>query len=262
LANWNAEEYHRSSFAQKSWADELITKLPLTGDEHLLDIGCGDGKVTAEIARRIPRGAALGVDSSEDMIRFAREHHPHAQFPNLSFRLADAGELPFDDEFDVVFSSAALHWVIDHAPVLSGIRRALHPGGRALLQMGGFGNAAELFEIADAMRGEEPWAAHFAAFVFPWGFYTPEEYEPWVVEAGLTPVRVDLIPKNTAQPGREGLLSWMRTTWMPYLAYLPEPLREPFMAEAVERYVAGHPVDADGSIHVRMVRLEVEALRP
>ena len=130
---WNAADYHKSSPAQALWAKELIAKLELFGNERVLDIGCGDGKVTAEIARNLPAGNVTGVDSSPEMIRFACDHFPRSEYRNLSFILGDARALPFSEEFDVVFSNAALHWIPDHKPLLAGIAKSLHPKGKLLI---------------------------------------------------------------------------------------------------------------------------------
>lgn len=118
---WNPADYHRSSSSQKLWARELIEKLGLSGNERVIDIGCGDGSVTAAIASRLPRGAVAGIDSSREMIRFARKQYPSSMYPNLSFVCMDARHLTFTEEFDVAFSNAALHWIAEHRPVLAGI---------------------------------------------------------------------------------------------------------------------------------------------
>lgn len=261
MAQWNAEEYHKSSSEQQRWARELIAKLALRGDERVLDIGCGDGKVTAEIAAAVPRGSVVGVDNSADMVRFAREAFPNSRFANLNFHLKDASSLDFSDEFDVVFSNAALHWVVDHRPVLRGIARAMKHGGKMLLQMGGAGNAAEVLRVLNEMIAEEPWRAHFADFGFPYGFYSPEEYRPWLSEAGLREIRLELIPKDMVHRGIEGLAAWIRTTWLPYTERVAEPQREKFIGDLARRYLERHPLDANGNVHLRMMRLEVEAVK-
>jgi trans-aconitate methyltransferase len=259
MSDWNPADYHKHSDAQMAWAAELIAKLALTGNERVLDIGCGDGKVTAQIARAARYGLVLGVDSSEEMVRFAREAFGADEFPNLSFRVCDARRLPFCEEFDIIFSNATLHWVVDHRPVLAGIAMGLRPGGQAVLQMGGEGNAADVVAVVAGVIAEERWRDYFGGFEFPYGFHGAEIYREWIVEADLTPVRVELIAKDMAKPGPEGLAGWVRTTWMPYTHRVPEALREEFIAEIVSRYVAAHPADADGTVHVRMMRLEVEA---
>lgn len=258
---WDASDYHRHSAAQAAWAAELLDKLALRGDEAVLDIGCGDGKITADIASRVPDGRVVGVDSSPEMIGFARQAFPPDAHGNLTFELQDARTLGFSQEFAVVFSNAALHWVVDHGPVLRGIAQALRPGGRVLLQMGGRGNAAAAAEVFLEVIARPDWAGYFEGFGFPWGFHGPEEYREWLLAAGLAPHRVELIGKDMAQDGTEGLAGWVRTTWMPYTSRVPESRRDELIAEVVELYAERHPADEQGRLHVGMVRLEVEAHR-
>jgi len=259
MYKWDAEDYRGSSSQQKKWGRELLAKLHLDGYERVLDIGCGDGKLTAEIAERLSNGSAMGVDNSKEMIRLASETYPPVAFPKLSWRVVDARELDFEGEFDVIFSNAALHWVIEHQPVLSGIRRSLRPDGRILLQMGGRGNASNVVEVLAEMLGREEWNRYFTDFTLPYGFYSPEEYEEWLQEAGLTPTRVELVLKDMVHEGREGLAGWIRTTWLPFTQRIPEKLREQFIDELVSGYVRRYPRDERGLVHVNAIRLEVEA---
>lgn len=129
---WNAGDYASNASAQYSWASELITKLALQGDERLLDIGCGDGRITAELSARVPHGRVVGIDASQEMIEAARQCYPRQAHPNLAFRHMDAREIVLDESFDIIFSNAALHWVADHLAVLQGLRRVMRPGGRLL----------------------------------------------------------------------------------------------------------------------------------
>jgi trans-aconitate 2-methyltransferase len=258
---WDAEEYARHSAAQQEWALELVEKLDLAGRESVLDLGCGDGKITAEIARRVPGGRVVGVDSSEEMLRLSREAFPLSAHPNLSFQRGDARSLAYDAEFDIVFSNATLHWVKDHGPVLKGAARSLRPGGRILFQMGGRGNGAGVFAVASRMTRSAEWRPYFSGFEFPWGFYGPEEYGPWCADAGLKVSRIELIPRTMRQNGVEGLAGWIRTTWMPYTERVPAEKREEFIREAAETYAAAHLPDPRGNISVQMVRLEVDATR-
>ena len=259
---WNALDYEKNSSQQQLWARELIAKLHLKGDENVLDVGCGDGKVTAEIAARLPRGSVLGVDKSSGMITLASQRHAPEAHPNLRFQVEDASRLPFQAQFTLIFSNAALHWVSDHRPVLQGIARSLIPGGRILLQMGGQGNAVHIREAIDSQMELDPYAPYFADFVFPFGFHGPDEYTIWLGEAGLSALRVELIPKDMVHDGLSGIKGWLRTTHLlPYTQCLPEALREPFIAQVAATYLARFPLDAQGKSHVRMVRLEVEAER-
>jgi trans-aconitate 2-methyltransferase len=260
--SWDAEEYAKHSSPQLEWAKELIPKLKLTGNEALLDVGCGDGRITAQIASCLPNGCVIGIDSSEEMINLARRKFPKATFPNVSFQVMDARKLNFHDQFDRVFSNAALHWIIDHRPVLEGVRRSLKQGGRLVFQMGGKCNAHDILTVLDEMQTEDRWEKFYSGFMFPYGFYAPDEYGPWLREAGLKPERVELVKKDMKLLGKESLAGWVRTTWLPYTARLPAELRSEFVREIVNRYVKTHPLDDAGNVHVAMVRLEVEAHKP
>ena len=237
----------------------MIGKLILRGDEQVLDIGCGDGKVTAEIARRVPQGSVVGIDSSGEMVRFAKEQFPSEAYPNLSFVVMNAQALTFCDEFDLVFSNAALHWVPDHRPVIAGIFRSLRPEGRLLVQMGGKGNAAQAFEAFEVLRKEPPWNQYFEGFSFTFGFFGTEEYRIWLRTGNLMPVRVELIGKDMVHRTPEEFAGWIRSTWLPYMQQVPRELQSRFIDSLYSQYCAMYPKDSSGAIHIGMVRLEVEA---
>jgi trans-aconitate methyltransferase len=258
---WDARDYEKNSTQQRQWAQELLQKLDLLGNEIILDIGCGDGKITAEIAALLPRGSITGIDLSEEMIVLARQCFPSQAYPNLRFQTEDAARLPFEAKFTVIFSNAAPHWIRDNRPVLNGISRSLKPGGRILLQMGGKGNAAEIVAVLEKMIQSPDWSEYFEDFSFPYGFFSPEEYRIWLYEAGLSLRRVELISKDMIHPGWAGLAGWLRTTWLPYTQRVPEAKRESFLDELVDTYLVDHPLDGQGQAHVQMVRLEVESVR-
>ena len=257
---WDAELYAKHSGSQYAWALELIDKLRLQGHEHVLDIGCGDGKVTALIAQRLTTGSVLGIDSSPAMISLAERRHASGDRPP-AFQLLDVRNLDEEERFDVAFSNAALHWVRWHPPVLQRVQKALARGGRIVFQMGGRGNAAHFVAVLDAMINSGAWNRYFADFDFPYGFHGPQEYTRWLVAADLTPVRVDLIEKDMQHAGKDGFAGWIRTTWLPYLERIPEALRTAFIDALTGEYLRRHPMDELGTVHVLMRRLEVEAVK-
>lgn len=259
ISAWNALDYEKNSSAQQTWAQELIAKLNLQGHERILDIGCGDGKVTAELAKQVPHGSVVGIDSSDVMIYFARTRYLQETFPNLRFLRIDACELPFQNEFDLVFSSAVLHWIQDHILVLQGISHSLRSGGKMLLQMGGRGNVPAILEAVETIKQLPQWRTYFRHFSFPYYFYGIEEYQHWLDIADLQPIRIDLIPKLITYESSEALAGWLRTTWFPYTQQVPESMRNGFIWEVVECYLDRYPATADGMIQVQVVRLEVEA---
>jgi trans-aconitate methyltransferase len=258
---WDPADYAASSSSQQAWARELIAKLNLSGTEHILDVGCGDGKVTAELARAASRGSVTGVDSSPDMIRFACHKFPTSALPNLQFRVMDARRIRFHCMFDVIFSNAALHWMDDHQAFLQGASRCLRSGGRLLVSCGGKGNAQDVFV---ALRSEirlQRWRQFFRKMARPYFFYRPEEYESWLARAGFGIRSLRLTDKDMVWEGHGGLAAWLRTTWHPYTQRVPEALREQFIAGVAERYLSKHPLDAAGRVHIRMVRLELDAVK-
>jgi len=289
-AKWNAADYAANSVVQQSWARELIARLKLRGDEHVLDVGCGDGKVTAEIARAVPRGAVTGVDASAEMIQFAKKTFTAAKNPNLRFLISDAreirpalflksstvakppplsltlsplgrGEGTRDDGFDIVFSNAALHWVDDHEAFLRGASAVLKPGGRLVVSCGGKGNAHDVFLALRPVMRLKRWREFFRNMPLPYFFYAPGDYEKWLPKHGFKINGVNLAPKDATYAGAEGFATWLRATWLPFVQRVPETLREEFIAAATQRYLARHAPDAQNQVHVRMVRLEIDAVK-
>jgi len=258
---WNAADYAANSAVQLHWAREIIARLHLRGDEHILDIGCGDGKITAELARAVPQGLVVGTDASAEMIRFARKTFPAAQFPHLKFQIADARKILFTARFDLVFSNAALHWVDDHEAILHGAAAVLKPGGRLAVSCGGKGNAHDVFLALRPEMRRKRWCLFFRKMPLPYFFYAPGDYEKWLPTAGFKIQHLQLSPKDAHYAGAEGFATWLRTTWLPFIQRVPENLREEFIAAVTQRYLATHPPDAAGEIRVRMVRLEIEAVK-
>jgi len=259
MHKWDPADYQKSSSAQYNWAMALIAGLKLEGDERILDIGCGDGRITAHLSGLVQSGRVLGIDLSPEMIRFAAGKYPSREYPPLSFRVGNASELHFAGEFDLVVSFACLHWVKDHLPVLNGVRQSLVHGGRFLMQCGGRGNAARLLDLTGDLAAGRPWKEYFSGFSFPYHFYGPEDYRTWLAEAGLLPKRTELVAKDMVHQGQEGLEGIIRNTWLPYTERLPVHLRDEFVREIADRYLERYPLDEKGQAHVPMMRLEVEA---
>jgi len=259
---WNAAEYAANSAVQQSWARELIARLQLRGDEHVLDVGCGDGKVTAEIARAVPRGRVLGLDASPEMIKFAQQIFPPAKTPNLKFQIRDARKIEsLGEKFHLFFSNAALHWVDDHRAFLRGAAACLRSGGRLVVSCGGRGNAQDVFVALRPEMRLKRWRKFFRKLEKPYFFHSPDSYEKWLPRFGFKTPGIRLAPKDATYDGRDGFAAWMRTTWLPYTQRVPENLREDFIAAVTDRYLAKHPLDDAGRVHVRMVRLEIDAVK-
>ncbi|MBN1690269.1 MAG: methyltransferase domain-containing protein [Dehalococcoidia bacterium] len=261
MHKWDAHDYQKSSEAQLKLGRELISKLALNGSESVLDIGCGDGKVTAEIAARLPHGSVTGIDSSQEMIGLACRTFPRHEFPNLRFIHKDACQLDFHHEYEIAFSNAVLHWVRDHRSVLKGIYMGLKTQGRLLLQMGGRGNVADMTRVVLDITTRPDWSPYFKGFTPPYSFFGTEEYNQWLPEAGFRPLRIELIARDMAQHGKEGLTGWFRTTWHPFIHRVPRAMQQDFIDVVADEYLRRYPPDDSNIVHIAAVRLEVEAVK-
>jgi trans-aconitate 2-methyltransferase len=161
----------------------------------------------------------------------------------------------------LVFSNAALHWVDDHQAFLRGAASVLKPGGRLIVSCGGKGNAHDVFLALRPEMRLKRWREFFRKMAAPYFFHSPEEYKKWLPRFGFKTRSIKLAPKDATYPGRDGFATWLRTTWLPYTQRVPENAREEFIEAVVTRYVARHPLDAKGLVHVRMVRLEIDATK-
>jgi trans-aconitate 2-methyltransferase len=261
MHTWDPRDYECHSAAQESWARDCLGRLRLRGDEQILDIGCGDGRVSADLAELVPAGAVLAIDASPEMIAHACEKHLTVEGANLDFAVADATDLACEDRFDLVVSFNCLHWVRDQAAMLAGVVRALVPGGRTFLHFAGQGNVAGMVSVVGEVAARDAWRPALADLPFPWCFPDADSYRALVEAAGLVPERVELLERQMAHQDATALAGWLRTTWLPYLDRLPADRREAFVDDVVGAYVAVRPTDEQGLVWVDAVRLEVEARR-
>lgn len=219
---WRAEDYAKSArFVSDLGAGVLEWLAPRPG-ERILDLGCGDGALTRKIQ---DAGAeVLGVDAAPDMIAAARKL-------GMDAHVMDAEALPFQAEFDAVFSNAALHWMSKPEAVISGVARALKPGGRFVAEMGGHGNIASIRVALEAAFE----AQAGRAFVSPWFFPTPESYGARLEAAGFTVERATLFARPTPLPN--SIKDWLKALAAPVMAPLEPELRER-VADHAQRLLA------------------------
>ena len=190
MTEWDACGYARISALQQAMATEVLALLKLNGSERVLDVGCGNGKVTAEIASRVPAGTVLGVDSSADMIASARHQFGPELRPNLSFEVAEARQLLFRHEFDLVVSFNALHWVSEQEQALRSIRSALKSSGTAQLRLVPAGQRKSLENVIEETRLSSRWASYYRGFSDPYLHLTPEQYRALAEQNGFHVERI------------------------------------------------------------------------
>ena len=255
--DFDAVKYRSASAHQKQWGHTVISGLVLRGDETILDLGCGDGLLTAQLAGFVPHGCVLGIDASPDMI----SHASQLTAPNLAFRRMDAAEMDFAHQFDLIFSNAALHWVPDHRRLLIASLAALKPGGAIRWNFGGVGNCANLIVSLEAVMALPPYAALFADFAWPWFMPGRDEYVAMLDAAGFRDVQVTLENRDKLFPSSTELIAWMdQPCLVPFLSHLPTNVRAGFRQRVIDEMLARCRRD-DGSCFETFRRLDVRALR-
>ena len=161
MTEWNAAEYATVSELQRAMAAEALSLLNLKGTERVLDLGCGNGKVMAEIAARVPEGAVVGIDASADMIAFASDHFGSTVLCNLRFETADIRCLAFREEFDLVVSFNALHWIPEQDQALRSIHSAMKPDGLAQVRLVPAGRRKSIENVLEETRLSPNWVRYF-----------------------------------------------------------------------------------------------------
>ena len=258
MTEWHASDYHRQSSLQQAMAEEQLARLTLEGGERMLDVGCGDGRITAEIAARLPRGSALGVDPSQEMIAFASSHFGTPAHANLRFEVGDARRLPYRSEFDLVVSFNALHWVPEQEAALASIRAALKPGGRALLRMVPAGRRQSLEDVIEEVRQRPRWAGSFAGYRRPYLHLAPEEYRALAERAGFRVVRLHVDDKAWDFRTRDGFVAFARATFVEWTQRLPESEWGAFIGDVLDRYQDVAAQGAQDASTFKFYQMEVE----
>lgn len=240
---WHGADYARHSTLQAAMADEVLAHLPLRGDEQLLDVGCGDGKLTARIAEQLPRGEVLGVDASADMVAYAQQQFGTGAWPNLRFEVADARQLDFGPRFDRVVSFNTLHWVPQQDQALRGIRRALKPLGQAHLRLVTRAELTSLEEVAEAVRREPAWAAEFDGFSDPYLRLDAAQYAALAASLGLKLLSSRSAMKRWDFGTEEAFFGFCNAGFGAWTHVLPPSRQRPFVEAAMQRYLS--MIDAD-----------------
>jgi len=239
---WKADRYAEHAPFVPLLGQPVLDLLNPQPGEHILDVGCGDGELSARISEA---GARLvGVDASPDMVAAAKQR-------GIDARLADAFHLSFNAEFDAVFSNAALHWMKrDPDAVLQGVRRSLKPGGRFAGEFGGHGNVAAITVALVAMLYRHGMSD--AASFHPWYFPTANEYRAKLEAVGFQVDSIELFPRPVILP--TDMRGWLETFAGPFLQALPQQERAGALGEIVGLL---RPVlsDTEGRWTVDYVRL-------
>jgi trans-aconitate methyltransferase len=225
-ADWDAKLYDAKHDFVWKYGSDVVSLLDPRAGERILDLGCGTGHLTAQIAESGAR--VTGVDRSAEMVAAAR-----LKYPNLKFEISDARNLTFREEFDAVFSNATLHWIHEPELVLQGVWRALRPDGRFVAELGGKGNIRVMQDAFDVALGELGLAR--AGEVQPWYYPSVSEYSTLAENNGLEVRHITLFDRPTGlADGAAGMRNWINMFGADYLGKAGAARREEFLGRVEE----------------------------
>jgi len=238
-ADWDAGTYERVSEPQFAWGQRVLARLPLTGDETVIDAGCGAGRLTELLVERLPRGRVIALDASPAMIERSRLRL--ARFGDrVSIVCADAATHVQHPPADTIFSTATFHWVLDHDALFRSLFASLRPGGRLVSQWGGRKNLARIRERTARLRASEPFARFFEGYREPWLYATAEETATRMAQAGFADVRTWLESAPARFDGAQSFREFVTNVVLrDEIAHLPdEATRAQYLDTVVQQ--AGH----------------------
>lgn len=219
--NWNVQNYQENADFVPRLGTPVVELLAPQNQEKILDLGCGDGKLTLEIQNYACQ--VVGVDSSSAMVSAAQKL-------GLDTRVLSGDSLNFSEEFDAVFSNAALHWMLNKQQVVQGVYQALKPQGRFVGEFGGEGNIKHLVAVMSAIFQDFP---ELGKFNNPWYFPSVEEYTKLLTAEGFTVEYIELIPRPT--PLKNGIIEWLKIFANGITSHLNREQQELFLKEAEKR---------------------------
>ncbi len=240
---WNSSEYHRLSGPQVSWGKKVLARLSLRGNELLLDAGCGTGRLTADLLQALPDGRVVALDVSLNMLRSAREYLQPEFGEHALVVAADLQDLPFENAFDGIVSTAAFHWVLDHDRLFQGLYGALRPGGWLQAQCGGGPNIARLVKRMDALAQSPKFAPFLASFPSPWLYQDAEGAAATMQRAGFVEVNTSVESAPTIMSDRRHYAEFVRAVIVrAHLSRLPDSrLQDQYVSQLADQAAADDP---------------------
>lgn len=226
--------YEKASIFQQEWGNELISELNLKGNEDILDLGCGNGLLTANLARLVPNGNVIGVDASEGMIEVAKEKEGN----NLKFLLMDLNEIDLNRQFDFIFSNATLHWIKNHNQLWTKIHKLLNPNGFVRFNFAADGNSSHFIKVIKETIVFEEYKKYFSGFQWPWYMPSVDEYENILKDFTFSELNVWEENADRFFPDKEAVIWWIdQPQIVPFLENIPEDKKGLFREIVIEQMI-------------------------
>jgi trans-aconitate 2-methyltransferase len=240
---------------------DLMRGVDFQGDEAILDLGCGNGRITASFAKNLPHSRVLGIDRSAEMIALANHTYRTQDYPNLEFQQVADRSLYFDEEFDFCFSQSVCRWTDNHQIFLQEVSQVLRSGGCLIAACTGENTATHVVQIFAEVIERDPWQQYFQNFWNTYSHYNDKKYALEIEQNGFKLEQLRLLPQDLTYPGREGLTQWIRQIWTNFINCVPIDLQDHFIGCFVDRYLEFIPLDRWGYAHVATVQLETKLLK-
>lgn len=260
---WDAKlvrSYVHHSDLQRRWAWAFLASnlQMLKGDEDILDIGCGDGKITADISKFIPHGTIIGIDPSLPMLDWAQKQYCSLEYPNLTFQVGGFLENNLSKSFDIIISNCALQHCSEQAQAFQKLAKLLKPEGKLWIMIPAIDNEAWK-QARKAVQTSSKWACYWQN-VLPRNFFTLEECIRLLEEVNLHPLRIEKIQTKDPFVDREEFLNFLLGTFTPAV---PSEMAKTFYNEMIDEYLRLLPaaMDSNGVIEARFGRIEIEATK-
>ena len=216
---FDGEKYKKASRHQKEWGNKIIAEFAFKGDERILDLGCGDGILTSQLADMVPNGFVLGIDASQGMIDSAIK----SEKPNLKFQLLDINQIEFEEDFDLIFSNATLHWIKNHKKLLSNSYDALKANGIVRFNFAAEGNCSHFFNVVREMMRTEEFVEDFKDFVWPWYMPQVEEYEKIIKKFPFKDTKIWGENEDRYFENVEAITAWVeQPSLVPFLKHIDD----------------------------------------
>jgi trans-aconitate 2-methyltransferase len=255
VREWDAAEYEKLSAPQARWGAGVLGRLELGGDEAAIDAGCGTGRVTELLLQKLPEGSVLAVDRSRAMVEAAGRRF--AGDPRVRVERQDLLDLEVEERVDVIFSTAAFHWIKDHDRLFERLARAIKPNGRLVAQCGGEGNISRATQAVGETVRQERFRGYFEGWEDDKYYADPQTTARRLEAAGFEEVETWLHDEVAAFDSVDELARFLGVVVLGgHLERLPEEKRDPFVAEVAERVAA-----IDGAPALDYVRLNIVAGR-